>query len=186
MRKGLMIIAILSVFGLMVGTVFAQTADDIQKFPSCKYCGMDRQQFAHSRMFVEYDDGSGIGTCSIHCMAVDFAVNIDKAPKVIQVGDFNTKKLIDAETAFWVIGGNKPGVMTKRAKWAFEKKQDADKFIQENGGTAGSFEDAMKATYEDMYADTKMIREKRAMKRKAQQGAGQEQAGHQGGHGHNQ
>lgn len=38
------------------------------------------------------------------------------------VGDYNTKRLIDAEKAVWVIGGGKQGVMTKRAKWAFEKR----------------------------------------------------------------
>jgi nitrous oxide reductase accessory protein NosL len=79
------------------------------------------------------------------------------------VGDFKTKKLIDAEKAFWVIGGSKPGVMTKRAKWAFESKADADAFIKENGGKPASFDEAIKASYEDMYADTKMIRDKRKM-----------------------
>jgi nitrous oxide reductase accessory protein NosL len=81
------------------------------------------------------------------------------------VGDYNTKKLVDAELAFWVIGGNKPGVMTKRAKWAFEKKADAETFIQKEGGSLASFDEAIKASYEDIYADTKMIRERRKMKR---------------------
>jgi nitrous oxide reductase accessory protein NosL len=58
--------------------------------------------------------------------------------------------------------------MTKRAKWAFGKKEDAEKFKTENGGDLGSFEQAIKASYEDMYADTKMIRERRKM-RKMQQ-----------------
>jgi copper chaperone NosL len=57
------------------------------------------------------------------------------------------------------------GVMTKRAKWAFEKKEDAQKFMAENGGKTASFEESMKAAYEDMYTDTKMIRERRKMKR---------------------
>jgi len=41
---------------------------------------MDREKFAHSRVFVQYDDGSVLGTCSIHCAAVDQAVRIDKSP----------------------------------------------------------------------------------------------------------
>ena len=81
------------------------------------------------------------------------------------VGDFNTKKLIDAEKAYWVIGGDKPGVMTRRAKWAFENKADADKFIQAHGGTPATFEAVIEATFADMYQDTKMIREKRKMMR---------------------
>ena len=93
-------------------------------------------------------------------MAVDLALNIDKTPKTIQVADYNTKNLIDAEKAVWVIGGEKPGVMTKRAKWAFENKADAEAFIKTNKGTLADFEAAIKASYEDMYSDTKMIREK--------------------------
>ncbi len=138
---------------------FAQ--EDISKHPSCIYCGMDREKFAHSRVYVEYDDGSALGTCSIHCAAVDMAVHIDKAPVNIRVGDYNTKQLIDAETALWTIGGNKPGVMTQRAKWAFGNKESAEACLKENGGKIVGFEEAMAAVYEDMYKDTKMIREKR-------------------------
>ena len=90
-------------------------------------------------------------------------MNIDKTPKMIQVGDYNTKMLVDVEKGFWVIGGSKPGVMTKRAKWAFAKKEDAEKFVSENGGNPASFEQAIKAAFEDMYADTKMIQERRKM-----------------------
>jgi copper chaperone NosL len=115
---------------------------------------------------VVYEDGTSLGTCSIHCLAIEFVVNMDKTPRSMQVGDYNSKKLIDAEKAFWVIGGNKPGVMTKKAKWAFENKADAEKFIAENGGSLATFEEAMKVTFEYMYADTKMIREKRKMMKK--------------------
>jgi nitrous oxide reductase accessory protein NosL len=143
----------------------ALAQDDIKEIKECAYCGMDRGKFAHSRMLIEYEDGSVEGTCSIHCVAIDLAINIDKTPKAIMVGDYNIKKLIDAEKAFWIIGGSKMGVMTKRAKWAFEKKEDAEKFLKENGGKISTFDEAMKAAYEDMYADTKMIREKRKMRK---------------------
>lgn len=156
---------------LTCGTVCAQNEDEMRQHPDCVYCGMDRRQYAHSRMLVEYDDGSVAGTCSIHCAAVDFAVNIDKTPGAIRVGELDTGKLIDAETAIWVIGGSRPGVMTRRAKWAFSGRMEAERFRREHGGTVGTFEDAMKAAYEDMYMDTKMIREKRRMK-KTREGQG--------------
>lgn len=143
--------------------VFAD--DDIKKHPSCKYCGMDREKFAHSRMLIEYADGTQVGTCSIHCTGIDLALNIDKFPKFLGVGDFLQKTLLDSEKAFWVLGGSKPGVMTKRAKWAFAQKEEADKFIQANGGTAVNFDGALKAAYEDIAEDTKMIRERRKMMR---------------------
>ena len=146
-------------------TALGLAQEDIKKHPSCKYCGMDREKFSHSRVYLEFDDGSSEGMCSLHCAAIDLAIQIDKTPKTIWVGDYTMKKLIGVETAFWVIGGNKMGVMTKRAKWAFEKKEDADKFIKENGGGMATFEGAMKAAYEDMYTDTKMIRERRKMRK---------------------
>ncbi len=151
------------VFGL--GMAYGQTAGDVSKHPSCPYCGMDREKFGHSRMLIEYDDGSNAGLCSLHCASIELALHIDKTPRVIWVGDYNSKKLIDAERAFWVIGGNRPGVMTRRAKWAFEKKEEAEEFVKANGGSLSTFEEAIKAAYEDMYADTKMIRERRKMRR---------------------
>jgi len=162
-------ISSLVILGLAIGAGGAFGQDDVTKHPSCSYCGMDRAKFAHSRVFIEYNDGSTFGACSIHCAAIDMAVHIDKSPKAIGVGDYGTKKLIDAEKAFWVIGGNKMGVMTKRAKWAFESKGDAEKFVKENGGQVADFEMAVKASYEDMYQDTKMIRERRLEKRKSMQ-----------------
>jgi nitrous oxide reductase accessory protein NosL len=152
---------------VFIGT-YALAQQDVDQHGSCKYCGMDRKLFAHSRMLLVYEDGTELGSCSLHCVAVDLALNIDKTPKTIQVADFNTKNLIDAEKAVWVIGGDKPGVMSKRAKWAFEKKEDADAFIKSNGGALADFETAIKAAYEDMYADTKMIRERRKAKRMKQ------------------
>jgi hypothetical protein len=163
MKKLLLISLVLSLSFCLVSLSFAQ--DDIKKHPSCKYCGMDREKFSHSRFFVEFEDGSTEGTCSIHCVAIDFALNIDKIPKTMSVGDYNTKKLVNAERAVWVIGGNKPGVMTKRAKWAFGVKEDAEKFIGENAGQLATFDQAFKAAYEDMYNDTKMIQERRKMRK---------------------
>lgn len=141
-----------------------QAQDDIQKSPSCTHCSMDRATFAHSRMVITYEDGTTVGTCSIHCLAIDLIMNMGKTPSSIKVGDFNSKELIDAEKAFWVIGGKKPGVMSKQGKWAFAKKEDAEAFVKDNGGNMATFDDAMKASFEGMYADVKMIREKRQMK----------------------
>lgn len=137
------------------------SAPDIKETPSCKYCGMDRGKFASTRMLIEYDDGTKAGVCSLHCAAVDLAIQIDKTPKSILVGDTNTRELIDAEKAIWVVGGTKPGVMTKRGKWAFAQKPAAEAFVKENGGSLVGFEEAVRAAYEDMYQDNRMIREKR-------------------------
>ena len=162
MKKFTLLIALALCF-LLAGIALGQ--EDIKKHASCKFCGMDRERYGHSRVLIEYDDGTTEGTCSLHCMAIDLALNIDKTPKALLVGDYNTKELIDAEKSFWVVGGNKMGVMTKRAKWAFEKKDDAEKFVRENGGSLATFDEAIKLAYEDMYSDTKMIRDRRKMKK---------------------
>lgn len=143
--------------------------DDGRQAPACKYCGMDLLKFAHSRMVIDYDDGSSTAVCSLHCAAVDLALNIDRTPRAIRVSDYSSKKLIDAEAAVWVIDAGKPGVMTTQAKWAFEIPQDAEKYLQENGGRLVAFAEAMKLAYADMHQDNRMIREKRGVARVARQ-----------------
>jgi nitrous oxide reductase accessory protein NosL len=163
MKKSMWVVFLLSCV-LIVPIYVPAVDDDIETCPNCPFCGMDRQKFAHSRVFIEYE-GDSEGFCSLHCAAIDLAIKIDQTPKAIKVGDYYAKKLIDAEKAVWVIGGDKMGVMTKRAKWAFEKQEDAEKFAKESGGKISTFDEAMRAAYEDMYADTKMIRERRKAKK---------------------
>jgi copper chaperone NosL len=150
---------------LSLGSVLWALDNDVKEIPACKYCGMNREMFAHSRILIEYSDGTKEGVCSLHCAAVDLALNLDKTPKAILVGDYGQKTLIDAETAAWIIGGSKPGVMTKNAKWAFANKADAEKFRQENGGRMATFDEALEASYKDLADDTRMIRERRKMRK---------------------
>ena len=163
--KKILVYCLLVTFCLLAGSSLMALSKDANELPACKYCGMSRETFAHSRMLVEYD-GSTVGTCSLHCAALDLALNLDRAPTMISVADYDTKELINAETAAWVIGGKKPGVMTKNAKWAFAKKEDAEKFRLENGGRIAGFDEALEAAYKDLASDTKMIREKRKMMKK--------------------
>ena len=155
---------------LLIGVVcwaplgFAQ--DDIQKHRSCAYCRMDRKTFGYSRMLVEYSDGASVGTCSIRCIVLDLTQNLTKLPCSLKVGDYQTKKLIDADKAFWVVGGNKRGVMTQTAKWAFEKESGAKEFINSYGGDSATFHEALKAAYEEIYEEVKDTLE-RAEERKA-------------------
>lgn len=163
--KRMVLCCILAVFCLASGSALWALDNDVKEIPSCKYCGMNREMFAHSRMLIEYNDGTKEGMCSLHCAAVDLALNLDKAPKAIQVGDYGMKGLINAEEAVWVIGGSKPGVMTRNAKWAFANKSDAEKFQGGNGGRIATFDEALEAAYKDLAEDTKMIRERRKMRK---------------------
>ncbi|MBT0665397.1 nitrous oxide reductase accessory protein NosL [Geobacter pelophilus] len=119
-------------------------ADKVEAPDDCKHCGMNRTKFSHSRMLVAYGDGSSAGTCSINCVVTDLNGAKGKKLKSVQVADYDTKGLIDAKSATWVIGGNKKGVMTKVAKWAFAKKQAADSFVKENGGKIATYDEALK------------------------------------------
>ncbi len=150
---------------LLLGSGSLLAQQKVEEPASCPFCGMDREKFAQSRMLVRYEDGGSVGTCSIHCMALELSLSLDKTPQEILVGDYETKQLIDAEKAFWVLGGDLPGVMTQRAKWAFQEKQRAEAFIKLHGGELVGFDQAMRASYQDMYEDTKKIRERRKAKR---------------------
>jgi nitrous oxide reductase accessory protein NosL len=158
--------ALLGLGSIVFWCLAAAAADDVQEHPSCQHCGMDRAKFSHSRMLIEYENGTSVATCSLHCAAVQLATDLDHDVKSVLVGDYGRKRLIDAEKAYWVIGGKAPGVMTRNAKWAFATKEDAERFVQEQGGSAATFELAMETAYKDIYQDTKMIREKRKLRKK--------------------
>ena len=125
----------ISIMLLLVSGTFCLAADSGVEAPAgCKQCGMNRTTFAHSRMVVTYKDGSSSGTCSINCVASDMKKQPGKEVKSFQVGDYNSRKLIDAKKATWVIGGKQKGVMTQVAKWAFADKKAAEVFVKENDG----------------------------------------------------
>lgn len=159
MRKHIALMVLFLLFPLHMPYADS-VAEDINKYPRCKYCGMDRKHYSATRVLIRYEDLTEYGLCSIHCAAVDMAVHIDKPVESLWVADYYTKNLINAENAYWVIGGNIAGVMTKRGKWAFEKRAHAEKFIEEHGGKAANLEEVMEATYADMHKDSKMLRSK--------------------------
>lgn len=137
----------------------AAAADGIEGPKSCKQCGMDRTVFARSRMLIIYADGTSVGVCSLHCAAAEMRQSRDRQVKSLMVADYTTKELIDAKTATWVVGGKKEGVMTSLPKWAFAREQDAQKFVNENGGEVTSFSKVMKSAEAEVGGDTKTIQE---------------------------
>ncbi|HYG70621.1 MAG TPA: nitrous oxide reductase accessory protein NosL [Anaeromyxobacteraceae bacterium] len=140
---------------------------DVKAHPSCRDCGMDREKFAATRMRITWEDGSSVGLCSLRCAAVELATALDRAPAAIEVADATTGELVPAESAVWVIGGAKPGVMTARAKWAFADRARADAFVREHGGTVATFDEAVRAAFADLYDDTRLARDRRRAKRAA-------------------
>ncbi|MGE5237876.1 MAG: nitrous oxide reductase accessory protein NosL [Chloroflexota bacterium] len=153
------------IFLLACTSILAYAEDDIVRHPACLHCGMDREAFNYSRMLVEYTDGTSAGTCSLHCTVLELTSNISKVPCTVSVADFESKRLIDAYAAYWVVGGDKQGVMTQRAKWAFQKESDAGAFIRTNRGEQATFFDALRAAFEDLYGEVKATLERTKMRR---------------------
>ena len=84
---------VLGFFLSFAPVALAAPAADVVQSPSCRYCGMDREKFSHSRMFITYEDGSTAATCSLHCAAVELANTIDKIPAMVSVADYDSKEL---------------------------------------------------------------------------------------------
>jgi copper chaperone NosL len=149
--------------------------DELTKYPRCRYCGMERAKFSHTRMLIVYENDSVDATCSLHCAAISLSLNMDLGPKAMHVGDAggegDVKPLTDAEKAHFVIDPSKPGVMTKVSKAAFSDKAKADAAAAlEASAKAGAkvvdFDTALKDAYLGMAEDTIMLRKRRSEMRK--------------------
>ena len=116
---------------------------DVTSHKICPHCGMNRGDHDTSRMLITYDDGTSIGTCSLHCLTTELGKHSAKKVTSVQVADFNSKMLINAEGAYWVLGGDKKGVMSKAAAWAFGKHQEAEVFSRQHGGRLVRYKEAL-------------------------------------------
>ena len=143
--------------------------NEMTKYPSCTYCGMDRNKYPHSRHLVHYDDNAVDPTCSIHCAAVSLSLHLDRGPKAIYAADFGAtvapKPLVNVDVATYLIGSTLPGTMTARSKMAFASLDAAGVAKTTNGGALATFDDALAAAYADTAKDTKAIRRRRAERR---------------------
>jgi nitrous oxide reductase accessory protein NosL len=143
---------------------------DIEKYPKCPYCGMDRKQYHHSRMLVQYSDDVADGTCSLHCTAISLSLNVDRDPKMMWVGDNaaagDVKPLVEVDKASFLIGSKIPGVMTANSKVAYGGEEAAKVAQSAQGGELVKFDQALLLAYTDMSKDVSRIRKNRAERRK--------------------
>jgi len=148
MKLRLLLVCCLALLaGLTLGA--AQAGDDIAAHPSCDNCGMDRQAYGYARMLVRLADGKEIGTCSLNCAVEEMDQHKNQEVQALLVADRDSRVLVEAAKACWVMGGDKRGVMTKRPKWAFAEKKDAERFVKEHGGTLVDWPTALAAARED-------------------------------------
>jgi len=142
-------ISILTVALLFLSGTITFAQDDLKDHRSCGICGMDRKEYGFSRMLVQYEDGGTAGVCSLNCAVIELALNKGRKVKALLVADRDSRTLIDAEQAVWVMGGKKPGVMTQRPKWAFGSPAAAGAFIEAYGGKVVPWSEALAAARED-------------------------------------
>jgi len=81
--KKIILNAIFLSFWILTGGALAAQAPDLKDAPKCRTCGMDRTAFDYSGTLIEFDDGTKIATCSLHCSAEELVLNRGKKVKAI-------------------------------------------------------------------------------------------------------
>lgn len=152
--------------------------DELSKYPRCRYCGMERAKFSHTRHLLVYDDDSVEGTCSLHCAAISLSLNMDRGPKAIYAGDAGSKApikpLVPVDRAHYVLDPSRTGTMTKKSKFAYASREAAEAAAAGDaaakaGARVVGFDAALTAAYLGMAEDTVMLRKRRGeMRRKIQ------------------
>ncbi len=147
----------------MFQTVSPKEATLVKKDSSknfCNVCGMHLTKFYKTSHVTEFKNGHKEQYCSIHCQA-----KIDNAHsakiKQVQVVDTNSLKLIDAKSAFYVVGSSKKGTMSAVSKYAFKNKIEAETFQKKFGGEIYNYKKALKIAKKDFVKDDKMINKNR-------------------------
>jgi copper chaperone NosL len=170
MKKGINLLMILFAFMFtnlnaqeMFQTVEAKDATLVKSDSSkefCNVCGMHLVKHYKTNHTAEFKNGHKEQYCSLHCLT-DVHKNYEDKIKEIQVVDTNSSKLIDAKKAFYVVGSSKEGTMSSVSEYAFSKKDEAEKFQKEFGGTVYTFDESLKLTKERLNKDNQTLDEKR-------------------------
>jgi nitrous oxide reductase accessory protein NosL len=129
----------------------------------CPECGMTLPMF-YKTNHAAVVNGKTKQYCSLHCLVDDMRKGAK--PTDIKVVDTESLKFIDAKKAYYVVGSDVRGTMTRVSKYAFAHKADAESFAKIHGGKVTDFNGALKAAQADFKKDTAMIEKKRAMMRK--------------------
>ncbi len=170
-----MIMKIFTLFLLLLTTGFAkeatmfqsvapQKATLLQKGPQkmfCIRCGMLLPKFYKTNHAIRYKDGRIEQLCSMHCLA-ETIQQVDPATiEKILVVDVPTLKMVDAQKAWYVVGSDVKGTMTRNSKYAFADKSEAESFAKAHGGKVVDFDTALKIAKADLKKDNVIIGKKR-------------------------
>jgi len=144
--------------------------DDLEKYPSCPYCGMDRRYNHRARMLIHYGNDAPDPLCSIHCGAISLALNLSLDPKAIYVADNAVdtapRPLIEVGKATFLVGSDLPGVMTWNSKVAYGSVEAATAAQGEHGGQLMDFRQTLKVSFTDLADDIERMRKGREERRR--------------------
>lgn len=146
----------------------APLVNELDKYPRCVICNMDRSKFHFSRHLLHYADDHAEGTCSINCASEAMLRERKRGFKAIYAADFGVagepKPLVEASAATYLIGSSLRAVMSPVSKYAFAQRSAAEAAMSDAGGQLASFEQAVTASLED-YAS--MVTQKYGKDRKS-------------------
>lgn len=125
------------------------TPKDLAQYPDCLNCGMSRKSCAHTRIVVEYADGTKRAECGLHCLLADLVDQPGRQPKMFLAADYNDRKLVEAEKCSWVRYDNAAECRGSKVMLAFRSERGADDFIASFGGRKLTFDEALKTAYLD-------------------------------------
>lgn len=115
------------------------SAEEKHERASCRVCGMWIDQYEKTAAELVYKDGEKEYTCGVACMLreVEDAGGYS-AFKSVKVHDWVTGKLVDAETATYVLGSDVIPDMVPNYI-AFAKREEAEAFAAKEGGEVIDF-----------------------------------------------
>jgi len=129
----------------------------------CSVCGMNLKMFYKTSHAVVLKDGNKKQYCSIRCLVADWSLLKDKIKEILVV-DAKTGELINAKSAYYVVGSKVKGTMSMVSKIAFAKEGDAKAFQKEFGGKITNFDTAFKMASNSFNKDSMMVSKKKQMK----------------------
>jgi copper chaperone NosL len=144
--------------------------NDVEKYPNCPYCGMDRRYNHKARMLIHYGNEVPDPLCSIHCGVISLAINLALDPKAIYVGDnaieTDPRPLVEVSKATFLVGSDLPGVMTWNSKVAYSSAEAATAAQKAHGGKLMDFQETLKVSFADLADDLERMRKGREERRR--------------------
>lgn len=130
--------------------------NELDKYPRCVICNMDRRKFHYSRHLLHYADNHAQGTCSINCASEAMLRERKRGFTSIYAADYaadsDPKPLIEAGSATYLIGSRIKGVMTRVSKHSFADRTSAEAEQTRSGGHLADFDEAIRSSLEDYAA----------------------------------